>query len=463
MSAEIKELASLKMRHIQSEIDANKNPEIEFAELVDLYFSNGRPAFFAEFKEDMLSAFPTVLQTFKTEMMFYVTHRLFLFVRTVKTELTDRQNQDEIELRVFQPFYKRLKEWLPNIKAQKLNFEPQKNTYMVVTRHAVTQGMYAPGKYIYSVCRALLNAKKQVVLVNLGDTDRAFKSLNSYSNYTAFDGSDEPAKLFYGLRKLIQDFRPAEVLTEIELSSLNLIEAIGVSSKICLLSAGVFKTPWFHKKYLPTEIYHEEDKLDASLVPIPQTHSEEILAPRCDPHVLDALRRKYALEGKFVIGSFARYEKFSLDFLKLAKGALNSIPNSVLILAGSNEQSFATDFFSEEISQNKVILLGPVKTYVVGWVVDVFLDTFPQICGFSALESLAKGKPVFTYKGSDIGLYVKSRDPNLVFEDKTELIQYLRTIALSARKYKVLSARSVEIAETYYDDSALSRSITSSY
>ena len=43
---------------------------------------------------------------------------------------------------------------------------------------------------------------------------------------------------FFELRELIGEIKPTEIITEIELSALNLIEAIGVSSEVCLFSAG---------------------------------------------------------------------------------------------------------------------------------------------------------------------------------------------------------------------------------
>ena len=101
------------------------------------------------------------------------------------------------------------------------------------------------------------------------------------------------------------------------------------------------------------------------------------------------------------------------QFCRLAKRAIESIPNSVLILAGSNDQKKVANFFSEEIKKGKVILLGVVKTPILGWVIDVFLEPFPVIAGFAALESLAKGKPVFTLQCVELGNYVSSRDHHI--------------------------------------------------
>ena len=144
---------------------------------------------------------------------------------------------------------------LPYIDAKELLFEPRSDTYVLVTRHAVTQGMYAPGKFLYSVSHALIKAKKQVVLVNFGQMDETFAALNNDDNFTALNCSNATVPSFFSLREIIKEF--PRVLTEM-VSALNLIEALGVSSNVCLLSAGVFKTPWFDKKYLVTELYGKQ-------------------------------------------------------------------------------------------------------------------------------------------------------------------------------------------------------------
>ena len=85
-----------------------------------------------------------------------------------------------------------------------------------------------------------------------------------------------------------------------------------------------------------------------------------------------------------------------------------------------------------------------------------------MMAGFAALESLAKGKPVFTMKSVDFGNYVSSRDSNLVFENEAELIVGMSAAAASSEKYDRLSVQSLEIAKSLYDDTALASSISRS-
>ena len=114
------------------------------------------------------------------ELSFKITHQLFLYVRTNNSVNGDLENQSEINKRVLQPFQTNLERMLPSIEVPRLDFHPNKDVYVVMTRHAVTQGMYAPGKQIYSVCDALLKARKKVILVNFGNQDEKFLELGFF-------------------------------------------------------------------------------------------------------------------------------------------------------------------------------------------------------------------------------------------------------------------------------------------
>ena len=62
-------------------------PAVEILfEVLDLYFSNSRPNYFAEFKDDLLALFPRVLELACIENIFHITHQFFLFVRTSNTD-----------------------------------------------------------------------------------------------------------------------------------------------------------------------------------------------------------------------------------------------------------------------------------------------------------------------------------------------------------------------------------------
>lgn len=435
-----------------------------FSEVLSAYFALGRPALFSRFKRQLLDAYVKILPNLTVEQCFEITHALFLYVRTNNSTNGDLENQSEINEFVFQPFKSTLEQVLPSFNVSDLNFSPNEDTYLILTRHAVTQGMYAPGKHIYAVCDALLKAKKRVVLVNFGNQDEKFLELRKYSDFSFYgcESNYSSMQSFYALRELINEIRPAEIITEIELSVINLIEAIGISSDVCLLSSGFYQTPWFDKKYLGSELYLDDMQMRDELVEIPQTHSLEILAPSLAQTQIDQIRTSLGIQHNFVLGSFARYEMFTSQFLLFAKRALDLVPNSVLVLAGANDKQIVQTYLAEEIEQKKVILFGPVKTHVLGWVVDVFLDPFPTVAGFAALESLAKGKPVVTKECPGLGNYKRSRVRDLIFKKESDLIEALISMAECKNEYFKWSQQSKNLAAGFDNSTALAAAICNS-
>ena len=71
---------------------------------------------------------------------------------------------------------------------------------------------------------------------------------------------------------------------------------------------------------------------------------------------------------------------------------LEAIPNSVLILAGSNDQKKVADFFSEDKKTKSDFVWGR-KTPIMGWAIDVFLEPFHAMAGFAALGLWLKVNP----------------------------------------------------------------------
>ena len=136
---------------------------------------------------------------------------------------------------------------------------------------------------------------------------------------------------------------------------------------------------------------------------------------------------------------------------------IESIPNSVLILAGSNEQKFAKEILRDFISKGRVKLLGVSNISILGYCCDVFLDTFPQCTGFAALESMAKGKPVFSIDCDFLQFYDVSRVKRLIFKSQEQLLASLSKAAIDKGFYDEISIESTEFVEdNFYDLSKLS-------
>ena len=59
-----------------------------------------------------------------------------------------------------------------------------------------------------------------------------------------------------------------------------------------------------------------------------------------------------------------------------------------------------------------------------------------------------------------VGNYVSSRDPDLIFENESDLIDAMSAAATSSEKYDHLSFRSLAVAQSLYDDTTLASSIS---
>ena len=113
MTVSLQEKVASKVAQLTTAPDLDGTAVKTFAEVLDLYFSNGRPAYFSNFKDDLVDVFPRVLELADIENAFELTHSFFLFIRTSDTILSDRENQDEINKFIFVPFQKQLAEMLP--------------------------------------------------------------------------------------------------------------------------------------------------------------------------------------------------------------------------------------------------------------------------------------------------------------------------------------------------------------
>ena len=106
MVSSLQEKVASRVAQLNAKVDLEETAVNVFAEVLDLYFSNGRPTFFSRFKDDLLAVFPGILESASIEDSFAITHSFFLFVRTNNTILNDRENQDEINRLIFIPFQK---------------------------------------------------------------------------------------------------------------------------------------------------------------------------------------------------------------------------------------------------------------------------------------------------------------------------------------------------------------------
>ena len=140
---------------------------------------------------------------------------------------------------------------------------------------------------------------------------------------------------------------------------------------------------------------------------------------------------------------------------------LESDKNKKIIIAGSNDRSVANKMLKKFVNKNQAIILGFSNVHVLGNCCDVFLDTVPYPCGFSAIEIMAKGKPVISLNSVNMDNYKKSRISELIFKNDIDLKKGLTKLQTNNYHYKSMSQKSVEIAKNFDNEKKLIDIITS--
>ena len=190
-----------------------------------------------------------------------------------------------------------------------------------------------------------------------------------------------------------------------------------------------------------------------SFFEIPTYVSNKVLAPPVDKTEVSNVRHHLGLNEKdFVIGSFARMEKFQNPFLTVIKKVLDECPNVKAVLAGPNDRTPIERSLRKYIELGRAVVLPVSNVHVLGHCVNLGIDTFPTHSGFSALELMAKGVPVVAKKGSNNHVNMRQRVPELVCGDDFSLIQLICSLAKNPGDLDRFREPSKELVASNYND-----------
>ena len=264
------------------------------------------------------------------------------------------------------------------------------------------------------------------------------------------------------LRKICENFKPVKIITEMPVNIGTALYYSKISSKVIYWSPGFTHVPWFDKVLLVPEIVNEKLIKNEKFVKIPKSLIFELLTPKVDKKILEDFKNKYFIKKTdFLIGTFARYELISKSYLELVIKILESDKNKKIIIAGSNDRSLANKMLKKFVNINQAIILGFSNVHILGNCCDVFLDTVPYPCGFSAIEIMAKGKPVISLNSVNMDNYKKSRISELIFKNDIDLKKGLTKLQTNNYHYKSMSQKSVEIEKNFDNEKKLIDIITS--
>lgn len=434
-----------KFSQIKNAAELSLQEAQHFSDILTEYFRSDRSERFGQYEQDLTKKLPQMFGFLEFNNLIEFAHRYFMFCRTINPKENTDSKQKKISSDVLSPFSKRLKLILEDQKLLPLDYKPKAKNVILQTRHAQTEGAYAPGKQIFALSKALIKNGCKVKVISHGDVDNQFKNLMRIDpNFHVTHKRDlTPFEKLLELRAEATHFEPSGIFTDEELGVLTAAELIGLPSKCFLLSAGFYRTPWYTKILLTEELMTDELRKDKRFHEIPQALVLENLAPPVEESKVFDAKNKLRLEKKFILASFARYEMFSEDYLHFVNDVLEAIDNSIFILAGHNDQTVAKRILKKHDSNGRVRILGPSNISILGHVCDVFLDTFPTTTGYAALESFAKGKPVFTLECDNLGNYRKNRLEELIFKDKSNLVHHLARAANDADYYNTIKLSSL--------------------
>ena len=162
-----------------------------------------------------------------------------------------------------------------------------------------------------------------------------------------------------------------------------------------------------------------------------------------------------------ILGTFSRYDKISFSFLELVSFLLEKNFSRKIIIAGSNDNTEVKKFLKKFIINKQAIVLGQSNVHILGNACNIFLDTLPFPCGSSAVEMMAKGKPVVGIKTLNLAAYNKSRIKDLIVDNKFLLNELLIKLETDNTFYKEMSKRSIKIARNYDNGKLLVKKILS--
>ena len=194
---------------------------------------------------------------------------------------------------------------------------------------------------------------------------------------------------------ILKHNKPKLILTEIEFELPSILSILKVPIPMIFLSPGYYNLPWYNKIGLTDNLSKDPVGPRDDYFEIPTYVAPEILDPFVDSQ--DIIKAKESLgitNEDFVIGAFARMEKFKKPFLQFVDKLLKHNTNIKFIIAGPNDRDVVFKELKNFIKSRRVILLGRSNVHLLGHCINIGIDTFPTHSGFSVMEIMAKGIPV---------------------------------------------------------------------
>ena len=398
----------------------------ETAHIINRYFGeHKRDQAFRQIEGVISVRFKELLEQFdfNNGVIFSTSYYLFCYTLTDPT-IGYQTVQNNIYSNVAVPF----KKWVENKGAlftKLINDIKEGDDYLFICRRAVVSGNYAPGKSIYTYAEALLARGENVWIVALWEADKGFKKLKKKYpklRLTVLFTAEIEVSLV-SVIEILKLAEPKVILTETEFDLPGVLGIINKKIPMFYLAQGYYNLPWYDLIGVNTnlsEIHQGRSENDFFHLPI--WVSQDILAPEADHDAILRVKDELGLNAQdFVIGSFARMEKFTEPFLDFLSRILAQENTFKVILAGPNNNKSVIEKLKRFVEEKRAIILPSVDVNIVGHCLNIGLDTFPLHSGYAVLELMAKGIPVLSKKDKFLGSLVDDRLPETLKKTEDEL------------------------------------------
>lgn len=162
------------------------------------------------------------------------------------------------------------------------------------------------------------------------------------------------------------------------------------------------------------QIYKKLSYEGCDFLQFQQAFSSERYAPEVDPEVIRALRARFPRQA-LLLGSIGRSIKVeSESYMDAVAQIMTECPDTVYVAVGAgNYGAFREGLMRRGISGDRVFLEGYQNPHPYGYILDLFLDTFPLQNGESLGELVAKQGVFVRIHPSALGLmHKKSTGPS---------------------------------------------------
>jgi len=166
-----------------------------------------------------------------------------------------------------------------------------------------------------------------------------------------------------------------------------------------------------------------------------------------EQEILNNLRSELP-ENKFVLGSIGRLLKMDNDkYINMLEKIMKNNPQTIYIACGiGNIESVKNRFTDDEIL-SRVYFPGQINVKIYGYIIDLYLDTFPLQGGNSIREFSSKGKVVIRKSMEEMNIFYNLDSWNKYFDYSTPTKKYFYDLfikELSCGEYETYSQQFID-------------------